>query len=213
LFDTLAFDPSYALPAKVSNTAVDDFQLDSFLREDEAEPLPDITEDMTPLVSLSTDPLPDPFAEFQVDRQNVSELLMPSLDELFKPFDLTSNRPMAGFDDLADLAAPHSFDYEDIDTRDQSVVRTMAQAEVSSRELIRKAKAEGFSLVEAARTEAQGLVVEARALAGAEAEVYAEGLRREAEVALSEAKSCRGEAESLQTAAERERAEAEADRL
>jgi len=213
LFETLSFDPRYVPPDKVLSTGVDDFQLDSFVREDEAEPLPDLNVDMTPLVSPSTEPLPDPFAEFQVDRQNVSELLMPSLDELFKPFDLTSNRPMAGFDELADLTVPHSFDYEDLDTRDQSVVRTLAQAGARSRELIQKAKAEGFSLIEAARTEAQGLVAEARAQAGAEAEVYAEGLRRESEAVLSEAKSCRGEAESLQAAAETERAAAEASRL
>jgi len=175
LSDTLAFDPRYAPPAKVSGLEVDEFKLDSFPQAEDAEPLPDITVDLTPLVVLSDEPPPDPWEEFQVDRKNISELLLlsPSLDSLFKPFDLTSERPMAGFENLTDLEAPRLFDYEDLDTRDQNVVRTMIQAEARSREMIQKARAEGFALTEAARTEAQGLVVEARARAGAEAEVYA----------------------------------------
>jgi len=216
LSDSLAFDPRYAPPAFVSGLEVDEFKLDSFPRADDLEPLPDPTVDLTPLVVLSELPLPDPFEEFQVDRRNISELLTPSLDGLFKPFDLTSERPMAGFEDLADFTTPHIFDYEDLDTRDQNVVRTMAQAEARSREMIRAAQAEGFALTEAARTEAQGLVAEAKARASAEAEVYADSLRREAEVAAeaaqAEAESQRGESENIKAAAEQDRAEAEAAR-
>ena len=233
--DTLAFDPRYTLPAMVVNAEVADFKLDDFPRADEAEPLPDHSldmtplvrpsadpppdyfMDMTPLVQPSTEPLPDPFEEFQVERPDISELLLPSLDGLFRPFDLASEGPVSEFDDLADFTKPLRFDYEDMDTRDQNVVRTLAQAEARSRELVHKARVEGFAISEAARTEAQGLVAEARARAGVEAEVYAESLRREAEVVTSEAESRRGEieslVESLKDAAEKDRAAAEALRL
>ena len=225
-----AHDSRYSPPAMVplQDVAVDEFTLETFPRADSAEPLPDPTADMTPLVS-DLPPPPDPFEEFQVDRTNISELMMPSLEGLFKPFDLASDRPEAAFEDLAGPAAPRPFDYEDLDTRDQNVVRTLAQAEARSREMIQKAQAEGFALTEAARTEAQGLVAEARARAGAEAEIYAENLKREAETTRDEAKiysdnlkreaeavraeaeNLKGEAESLQSAAEKAKAEGEAD--
>ena len=212
--DTLAFDPRYSLPAMVTNMEIGDFLLESFPRADEAEPLPDPTEDMTLLVTSFNDPMPDLFEEFKVDRQNISELLQPSLDGLFKPFDLTSERPMAPFEDMAEFSMLRDFDYEDLDTRDQNVVRTMAQAEAKSREMIQKARAEGFAITEAAQTEAQGLVAEARGRAGAEAEIYAESLRREAEreaeIVATEAESHREEILSLQAAAEKDKAEAEA---
>ena len=215
--DNRAFDSRYAPPGKVSDpaVAVADFALEAFPRVDSAAPLPDPTEDMSPEDQA---PPPNPFEEFQVEQKKVSELPMPSLDGLFKPFDLTEPRPAAEFQDLADLTAPRPFDYEDLDTRDRNVVRTLAQAEARGREMIQKAQAEAFALIEAARTEAQGLVTEARARAGTEAEIYAERLRREAEIISSEAESLRGEAEalrgeteSLNRDAEKNRAEAEAD--
>ena len=227
--ESRAYDPRYEPPAMLSSrqAVVDEFTLEVFPRAESAEPLPDPTEDMTPLVSPArSGPPPDPFEEFQVDKTNISELMGPSLEGLFKPFDLTSDRPdEAGFEDIADLAAPRSFDYEDLDTRDQNVVRTLAQAEARSREMLRQARTEGLALTEAARTEAQGLLAEAQARAGAEAEIYAENLKREAEAARAEAESIKGEAEnirgeaqsvkgeaqSLQSAAEKARAEAEAD--
>ena len=229
--DFTSFDLSYALPAMVNNLKADDFQLDTFHRADEDEPLPDPTEDMTLLVPSLGEEMPELFEEFQVDRQSISELVLPSLDGLFRPFDLTSDRPMAPFADMADLTRPRDFDYEDMDTRDQNVVRTMAQAEAKSREMIQKAQADGFAITEAAHTEAQGLVAEAKARAEAEseayaeslrreaeavtseAEVYAETLRREAEAVTSEAESHRGAIESLQAAAEEERAAAEQERV
>ena len=204
--DTLAFDRRYSLPALVSNVEVADFQLDVFPRADDAEPLPDPTADFTP---EDLGPPPNPFAEFQVGRQKLSELLTPSLDGLFKPFDLTLNRPMAEFVNLAEPAAPGLYDYEDMDTRDDGVIRTLVQAKAKGREMLQEAQAEGFAITEAARTEARGLVAEARAMAGAEAEVYGEGLRRQAESVLSEAEIRRGEAEDLKIAAERELAAAE----
>jgi flagellar biosynthesis/type III secretory pathway protein FliH len=117
---------------------------------------------------------------------------------------------MAAYADMTEFTRLRDFDYEDLDTRDQNVVRTMAQAEAKSREMLQKAQADGFAITEAAQTEAQGLVAEARVRAGAEAEVYAETLRQEAAVITSEAESRRGEIESLQAAAEQDRAAAKA---
>jgi hypothetical protein len=108
LSDALSFDSRYALPAMMSNVEVADFQLENFPRADDAEPLPDPAVDMT---LPAPGPLPDPFEEFEVERKKISELLTtPSLDDLFKPFDLDKERPQAEFQDMADFAAPTHFD-------------------------------------------------------------------------------------------------------
>ena len=162
------FDSRYHRSPKVSSpeTVVADFEPEVFKTLESADPIPDPNEDFGK-DAPPKGPAPDPFEEFQVNQKPLSSLMadLPSLDGLFKPFDLTSENPvpLKEYEDLADFAAPTEFVYEDLDTRDPNVVRTLAQAEARRDEIIRAAEEQASRIIAGAETEARGLAAEAHA--------------------------------------------------
>ena len=162
------FDPRYHRSPKVTSPDLDvaDFEPEVFKTLEKADPIPDPNEDFDK-DAPPRPPAPNPFEEFTVDRKPLSGLMadLPSLEGLFKPFDLTSGNPAPPqeYEDLRNFTAPTEFVYEDMDTRDPSVVRTLAQAEAKRDEIIRAAEEQASRIIARAETEARGLAAEAQA--------------------------------------------------
>lgn len=157
--------PYNKAPKAKEEFQVDDFQPEVFQRVEGVEPIPDPNEDFD-REAPPRPPAPDPFEEFKVDRQPLSSLMedLPSLDGLFKPFDLDTEGPVEEepYEDFYDPLRASDFVYEDLDTRDPTVIRTLAQAEAEREKIIQAAEGRASGLVEAAVTEARGLESEAR---------------------------------------------------
>ncbi|MDR1920770.1 MAG: hypothetical protein LBS31_03385 [Candidatus Adiutrix sp.] len=183
-----------------------DFEPERFTRLEEADPIPDPNEDFG-RNAPPRPPAPDPFEEFKVDQKPLSSLMddLPSLDGLFKPFDLTSENPVSDvFEELADPARPAEFIYEDMDLRDPNVVRTLAQAEEKALVIVQRAEEEAARLVAAAATESRGLTTEAALQAEAilaRARAEADSLGQAASHDRAAAGEARAEAEAQLTAA------------
>ncbi len=207
------FDPSYQRPAKAQKgEAVEDFELETYHSLENAEPLPDPSEDFSSNKQETLEPFPDPFAEFQVERTPLSALAteVPSLDNLFKPFDLEAENPEQGasYEDLYDFVTPRDYTYEDLDTRDPGVVRTLAQAEEKRLEIIKEAQVESARWQEEAAAERAALPSE---LAAKRQDALA-AVKDEIELLREEAQNLRAEAEQIKAKAESERTQAENER-
>ncbi|MDR1043681.1 MAG: hypothetical protein LBP33_00985 [Candidatus Adiutrix sp.] len=211
------FDPRFHRSPKVGSPElkVSEFRPENFTRLDKVEPIPDPDEnfdrDAPPLP-----PAPDPFQEFTSDRRRPLSALMddlPSLDGLFNPFDLESEKPVSEeFNELYRPGPPLDFTFEDLDTRDPGVVRTLAQAREKRDETIKAAEEEAARLRQAAETELRGARAEAEAHREA---LLAEARRQAAELTQSlreAAAEDRAAAEDERRAAREERAAAENSR-
>ncbi len=211
------FDPRYyRSPKNPPRAEVTDFQPEDFAPEEPGAPSPGARPDAGRQAPARPG-APDPFEEFQVDRQPLSGLMsdLPSLDGLFKPFDLTVETPDQNdhFAEIFQTGPPAAYLYEDLDTRDPEVIRTLAQAEEQRAAIIRAAEEQASRLVETAVTEARGLVAEARTRQDVmlnEARQGAEEIDRAAQIRLERAEEQRAAAEQDRQAAGEQRAEAEA---
>ncbi len=165
-------------------------------------------------------PAPDPFEEFEVDRRPVSSLMddLPSLDGLFKPFDLESETPAAeeGFEELYSPGPPQDYVFEDLDTRDPNIINTLIKAEAKRDEIIRAAEEEADRLRRGVETEIKGQMAELEARrqtlleeARREAEELQASVRQAAAEDRQAAEKERLEMENQRAAAERSRLEAE----
>lgn len=208
--------PYNKAPKAKAEFQVDDFQPEVFQRVEGVEPIPDPNEDFE-REAPPRPPAPDPFEEFKVDRQPLSSLMedLPSLDGLFKPFDLDSEGPVEEqpYEDFYDPLRASEFVYEDLDTRDPMVIRTLAQAEAEREKIIQAAEGRASGLVEAAVTEARGLESEARTRVDAildQARQEAEEIHSAAQNRLSQAAEELGAAQADRETAEKHLAEAEA---
>ena len=215
------FDPRYHRSPKVSpGIEVEDFQPETFARLEKAEPIPDPEENFDKDAPPKP-PAPDPFAEFEVDRRPVSSLMddLPSLDGLFKPFNLESESPAPeeGFEEIFSPGPPQEYLFEDLDTRDPNIINTLSKAEAKRDEIIRAAEEEAARLRQSAETERRGQSAELEA----QRQAFLEEARREAEelsVTIRQAaaedreaaENERREMESQRAAAEESRKAAEA---
>lgn len=185
-------------------------------------PLPDPAEDFSP---PPPDPasLPDPFEDFSPPpaRPTLGLDDLPSLDDLFKPFDLNSPTPEAideeGYQDIYTPKAAEEYVYEDLDTRDPEVVRTLNQAEAEAKRIIDEAEAARAEILARAETEAKGLAAEVQAAereklekslaAAAEKNQAADERFYAAEETLKSAEAELAEAERVKTETEQSLAE------
>lgn len=206
-YDELYRGPAMAPPG----VAVEEFKEEVFTRLDDAEPIPDPQQNFD-LDRPDQGPAPDPFQEFQVDRKSLSQLMedLPSLDALFKPFDLTGENPVSdSFDDLYDQGRPTEFVYEDMDLRDPDVVRTLARAEEIFTKKALEAEENAALILETARTEARGLVAEAETEAKSRAETIMDKARADSEALAAQTAADRNEAEEYLARAKVSESEAE----
>jgi flagellar assembly protein FliH len=199
------FDPLFhRSPKNPPNSEVLDFEPEHFTRLEGVGPIPDPNEDFG-RSAPPKGPAPDPFEKFKDERRaSAPDPLagLPSLDGLFRPFDLTSEGTVqTEFADLHD-PGPATFIFEDMDTRDPDVVRTLAHAEEISRKKIMEAEEKALRLTDAAETEARACVAEAEA----EAKTLLERAKIEAEESVAHIKTT---AANDQAAAAAGRAEAE----
>ncbi len=190
-------------------TEATDFKGETFTRLKPATPIPDLREDFQK-DAPPRPPAPDPFQEFSVEKTPLSGLMadLPSLDGLFRPFDLASENPITpeAYADLVIPGPPQTFAFEDLDTRDPDVIRTLGQAEEKGRENLAKAEEEAARIVDGGRTEARGLINEAEA----QARAIADQARREAGDILAAAREAQSAADENAAAASEARAGAEA---
>lgn len=193
-----SYDDLYQLPPKLPpGLEVEEFKEEVFKRVDDAEPIPD------PGYNFDKDrpdrgPAPDPFEEFVVERTPLSKLMedLPSLDALFKPFDLTSENPMPdAFADMYEYSKPSDFVYEDMDLRDPDVVKTLARAEEIFQQKAREAEENASRILETARTEAKGIVAEAETEAKARAETIMDDAKSASAALAAKTEADRAEAE------------------
>ena|GEM_PF-2540261 len=209
--------PYNKAPKAQAELMVEDFQPEAFQRLESAEPIPDPNEDFS-RDAPPQPPAPDPFEEFKVEHRPLSSLMedLPSLDGLFKPFNLEAVGPVQEeepYEDLFDPLRAGDFVYEDLDTRDPDVIRTLAQAESRREEIIRAAEARASGLIESAVTEAKGLTAEAQTRSEAivtQARQEAEEIHAAAEGHLTQAREELGTAQAEREAAEKHLADAEA---
>lgn len=203
------FDPHYhRSPKNPPNAEVVDFEPEHFTRMESNGPIPDPGEDFG-RDAPPRPPAPDPFEEFNDSgKKPLADLMagLPSLDGLFKPFDLTSENPVAGeFEEMYEAPAAVDYVFEDMDTRNPDVIRTLEQAEEISRYKILEAEEKASRITEGAETEARGRMAEAEA----QAQTILERAKKEAEEATA---GIRAAAETHRTEAETDRAAAAADR-
>ena len=208
------FDPRYhRSPKNPPNAEVVDFQPEHFTRLERTDPPPDPEEDFGKDAQPKP-PAPDPFEEFHDERKKpLTDLMagLPSLDGLFKPFDLTSENPVQEeFEQLYEAPPAVAYVFEDMDTRNPDVVRTLEEAEAVYHQKILEAEENASRITEEAATEARGRVTEAEA----EAQAILERAQKEAEEAAADirdaAASDRNAAEADRSAAAADRTEAEA---
>ncbi len=194
------------------NVSVEPFKEEVFTRLDDADPIPDPNANFD-LDGPPKGPAPDPFQEFVDDsRRPLSKLMedLPSLDALFKPFDLTSENPAANhFDDMYDYNRPTDYVYEDMDLRDPDIVRTLARAEAIFQQKALEAEENAARIMETAETEAKGRIAEAETEAKARAEAIMDEARQASEALAAKTQSDRAEAE--ERLARAKTAETEAD--
>ncbi|UQZ89285.1 hypothetical protein C4J81_08790 [Deltaproteobacteria bacterium Smac51] len=207
-----SYDDLYQRPAKApAGVPVEEFKTEEFTRLEDAKPIPDPHQDFDK-DRPPQGPAPDPFQEFEVDRKPISKLMedLPSLDGLFKPFDLTSENPVSdNFDDLYEYSRPTDFVYEDMDLRDPDVVKTLARAEEIFQERAKEAEENAARILETARTEAKGIVAEAETEARARAEAIMDQARQDSEGLASATVADRAEAEEYLAKAKIAETEAE----
>lgn len=182
-----------------------DFKPEHFTRLERTDPLPDQDEDFGKSAAPKAPP-PDPFEEFRAEpKKSPADLLegLPSLDGLFKPFDLASENPVqGGFEESYKVPPAAAYVFEDMDTRDPDVIRSLEQAEVISRQKILEAEEKAARIAEGAETEARGRVAEAEA----QARAIVERAEKEARESTAETFAA---AEAARTAAAADRSEAE----
>jgi flagellar biosynthesis/type III secretory pathway protein FliH len=206
------YDRLYDGPAKLpKGLEVEDFKEEVFTRVDDAEPIPD------PNYNFDDDrpdrgPYPDPFEEFEVDRRPLSKLMedVPSLDALFKPFDLEAENPMAAsYADMYEYSKPSEYIYEDMDLRDPDVVKTLKRANEIFQQKAKEAEENAARIMEAAQTEAKGLVLDAESEAQNRAENIIDEAKQAAEALAAQAAANLAEAEAFLAKAKVNDSEAE----
>ena len=201
------FDPRYhRSPKNPPNAEVVEFEPEHFTRLERTGPIPDPDEDFGKDAPPKP-PAPDPFEEFKEDRKKpLADLMegLPSLDGLFKPFDLASEDPVStGFEEMYEAPPAVDYVFEDMDTRNPDVIRTLEQAEEVYRQKILEAEEKASRLTEGAETEVRGRVAEAEA----QARAIVEQAEKEAKAATE---SIRAAADAERTAAATDRAAAAA---
>lgn len=198
------FDPRYyRSPKNPPGAEVVAFEPEEFSPKKKGGDDSDLKEGL----DTQNEPIFDPFEEFQPDKKLDDPLEgFPSLDGLFKPFDLASDNPdQDEFGDMFDLPPPVDFAFEDLDTRNPDVVRTLEQAEVIYHQKELEAAQEAALITQKAQTEAKALVEEAEAKAK-------NVVARAAQEAEESVAAIKGQATAALEAATEERAAATRDR-
>lgn len=162
-------------------------------------------------------PGPTPFYDFAGGFKPQVETSpdLPSLDDLFKPFDLDSEHPVSAEEAYEDLYAPSvdEFYYEDMDTRPPEVIKTLAQAEQLADEIVSAARAQADETLKNAKNEAAALIADLkRRQEQNEQESRQEIERRQQSIGekTQQAEAALAAAESERLAAEQDRTEAAA---
>ena len=201
------FDPRYHRSPKLKPEAAlkaADFALEDFDPRAEGRP----NREALPS-SMAFDDFNRPPSDFKPQVDPLNDL--PSLDDLFKPFDLESEFPSTVDEPYEDLYQPtvDEFSYEDLDTRSPEVIQTLAQAEAQAREIIKSAQTQAAEMMKKARNEAAALVAGLK-----RRQEQSEGdARREIEELRQEAGDRLKKAEDYLIAAEIERKTTEEKRL
>lgn len=166
-----------------------------------------------PPVSAAFGDFDQPSSDFKPQVDPLNDL--PSLDDLFKPFDLESEYPATVDEPYEDLYQPtvNEFSYEDMDTRSPEIIQTLAQAEAQAGEIISAAQAQAAVMMKKARNEAAALVAAMkRRQEQNERDIRQEieELRQSRREKLKQAEEYLANADSERQAAEEKRLKAEA---